>query len=153
MSALPVESRDHIAAALAVETLARTGQLRLRANGASMLPALRPGDELEFLAPVDTVDPGDIVLWRRDGRLVIHRVLDRQGDRIVTQGDALPRPDAALEMTQVLGKLTGCHRAGLRLQLRRPGLLDRCRGWIFRRSETATRLFLHWHGLTRRVAA
>src|SRR4249919_1581528 len=138
---------------LAAESLARSGRLRLRATGASMLPALRPGDELEFISASSAVEAGDIVLWDREGRLVVHRVLARDGDSILTQGDALRSPDAPLSMAQVLGKLESFRRNGRDLDAGRAGARDRAWAWLLRRSDLATRIFLRWHRFTLRVPA
>jgi hypothetical protein len=138
---------------LAAESLARSGRLRLRATGASMLPALRPGDELDFVSDARAVEAGDIVLWRREGGLVVHRVRARDGDNLLTQGDALRSPDAPLSMAQVLGKLESCRRKGSDRTAGRAGVRDRAWAWLLCRSQLATRIFLRWHRFTQRVPA
>jgi hypothetical protein len=73
----PIPLRDALGCELATETLRSFGQLRLRVNGASMLPAVWPGDILTVIR--DTAAqalPGDIVLFGREGRLVAHRVVE-----------------------------------------------------------------------------
>jgi signal peptidase I len=56
--------------------------------GTSMEPALSTGD-LAVLRPADSYEEGDVVAFdsRRLGTTVVHRIVDREGDRFVTQGD------------------------------------------------------------------
>ena len=63
---------------LFVETLLRFGEGKLAVTGASMLPAVWPGDVLEVRRQEAAgVRPGDVVLFRREGRLVAHRVVEQ----------------------------------------------------------------------------
>jgi signal peptidase len=72
-----VSDQQALACELAAEVLRSSGHLRLRLEGASMLPALWPGDILSVssVGPADAV-PGDIVVYKRGGRLVTHRVVE-----------------------------------------------------------------------------
>ncbi len=82
--------------------------IRLRANGTSMLPAIWPGDVLT-VAPstASTPAPGDVALTLRDGRWLVHRVVERRAQgkvvALVTRGDALDRADPVVASTEVLG--------------------------------------------------
>jgi hypothetical protein len=147
------EAGARSANALAAESLGRSGRLRIRATGASMLPALVPGDELEFDA-CDLADlvPGDVALFRRGERLLAHRVLRIDGDVLTAQGDALAAPDPVVPAADVLGKLVAIGRAG---QPSRVGLslAQRACRWLLRRSDLATRLYLGWHRRSTRVLA
>ncbi len=61
----------------------------------SMSPSFGTGD-LVLMQGFDTAPrEGDIVLFPSpvDGRAVIHRVVDVQGDKVLTQGDAVGSPD------------------------------------------------------------
>lgn len=143
------------AIALAAETLHRFGRLSLRVTGASMLPALRPGDVLQFESfNVEYTEPGDVVLYRRDGRMVAHRVLTRTIIGLLTQGDALAQPDSPVHHDDVLGRVVGLSRCGRSLSHRRSSRLrDHLSRWLFRRFDLATGLFLHWQRLSARKAA
>jgi hypothetical protein len=75
---------------LAADVICRFGTLRLRVNGFSMLPSMWPGD----IACVSSVDRdayrlGDVVLYARNGRLFVHRLVEMAGETAVTRGDAL----------------------------------------------------------------
>ncbi len=63
---------------LAGEVLRSSGTLRLRVTGWSMLPTVMPGDTLviEHVSS-DAVSEGDIVLFVRDRRFFVHRVVTK----------------------------------------------------------------------------
>ena len=73
----PGSFRDIVGCELAAEVLRSSGELRLRVNGSSMLPAVWPGDLLLVSSREATeAQPGDIVLFKRKGGLVAHRVVE-----------------------------------------------------------------------------
>lgn len=95
---------------LAGEVLRRNGKLRIRVNGWSMLPTIWPGDALIIDALNDgPVGVGQIVVFGRDGRLFIHRVVSEDvassPATIQTRGDAMPQSDPPISTTALLGKV------------------------------------------------
>ena len=69
-------SREQHKHLLASEVLRASGTLRLTAPGHSMLPTLWPGDLLTVEArSIDQVQAGDVVLFTRENRFFVHRVL------------------------------------------------------------------------------
>ncbi|MGC2195079.1 MAG: hypothetical protein WA628_10425 [Terriglobales bacterium] len=104
------QSRDQLKHNLTAEVLRTAGTVRLTAFGYSMLPALWPGDFLTIQAQsFDQVQVRDVVLFAREGRFFIHRVLEkREKDserHLVTRGDALPEADAPVRPEEVLGAI------------------------------------------------
>jgi signal peptidase len=98
--------------ALVAETLRASGCSRLRVHGESMLPALWPGDVVEIAScsPED-VQPGEIVLALRDGRLFLHRLLAPcKPNGFLLRGDSMPGPDPPFPPGAMLGRLV--RRAG-----------------------------------------
>ncbi len=101
------------------------GTVHLRVSGSSMLPWVRPGDLLQILHtdPKRTC-PGEIILFTRDGRLFVHRVIrkDQRPDwpLVVTKGDALPHADAPLSGPEFLGRVISIDRGGRRIDLQAP---------------------------------
>src|SRR5712664_4034589 len=90
---------------LAVELLRRGGPLRIKARGASMLPFVRDGDIVFVTPTAKGIDIGDIVCYETaPGRLCLHRLIRRDGDRFVAKGDALSFTEV-IEPTQLLGKV------------------------------------------------
>jgi signal peptidase I len=102
---------------LAAEALRSWGKLRLLARGLSMLPTLRPGDFLtvQSVSP-EQIEPGEIMLYMREGRFFIHRV---KGKRVaggeaffIARGDCMPEDDPPVRSSEVLGKIVEVQRAG-----------------------------------------
>lgn len=103
-------ARDQHKRSLAAELLRTTGTVRLSALGYSMLPTLWPGDLLTIEAKsFDQVQVGDVVLFAREDRFFIHRILrkdDLEGRKyLVTRGDAMPDADAPVSPGELLGKV------------------------------------------------
>src|SRR5207237_3650565 len=73
---MDASTREACKHSLAAEVLQSIGELRFRASGISMLPALWPGDCLTIRAhSIEEVQQGDIVLYARGGRFFIHRIM------------------------------------------------------------------------------
>ena len=136
---------------LAGEVLTSSGSLRLRVTGWSMLPAIFPGDTLVIEpARSESVGKGDIVLFRRDGRLFAHRVSGKSGSasdfQIVTQGDGMRNPDPPVSSSQLLGKVSFVVREGRCLELAQtPRLSMRAVAALVRRSSWAARVVVGVH--------
>jgi hypothetical protein len=95
--------------------------VRLRVHGESMLPTLWPGDVVEIEScSLEDVRPGEIVLARRDGRLILHRLIaPSTPNGFLLRGDAVPRPDPLFPPETLLGRMArrgdeGRAGAGLR---------------------------------------
>lgn len=72
---------------LVEEQLGEGRQVCIVLNGVSMLTALHDGDTI-VLAPLrDEPAPGDILLFRVGGSHIVHRLLRREGDNYILQGD------------------------------------------------------------------
>src|SRR4051812_34147145 len=102
---------------IAAEVLRCSGSLTLQATGRSMVPTIWPGDTLIVEpATAANVDAGDIVLFSNSCRFVAHRVTEKTADienvRMVTRGDAMSAPDAAIEESQLLGRVVLILRDG-----------------------------------------
>src|SRR5260370_42187200 len=86
---------------LIADALRIRGRVLLRTYGSSMLPWMRPGDISRVRrTSVENVRCGDLVLFRRDNRLFVHRILDERNKLCVRQGsakgDAHPKPGGCL---------------------------------------------------------
>ena len=97
--------------ALAAGALRSSGTLSAQVTGCSMLPSLWPGDLLLISRrEVDQILPGDIVLFARSGRLIIHRVVIRtvecESTHLTTRGDAVAAEDLRLAASEVLGRVS-----------------------------------------------
>ena len=95
------------------------GSVCLRVLGGSMTPWIRSGD-LVFIKrfEFERVSAGDVVLFERDGRFFVHRIIGRAqsikaGERVprwITKGDALDGLDAPVSPEEFLGRATRIHR-------------------------------------------
>lgn len=155
VTAAPGSATQAVGAALVVETLSRAGQVRLRATGGSMVPAIAAGDLLTFRqVSAAALQPGCVVLVHHDGRLLIHRLRCCAQGMAITRGDALREDDPPVPLAHVLGVLVGQHRGhrplpvGGRHWLRRQRLV---RGLV-QRFDVAHRLF-HRFPLLHRLAS
>ena len=144
-----------VARELAEEVLRRLGKLVLPASGRSMVPAIWPGDCLVVEPAISSnVAPGDIVLFSNAYRFVAHRVVAKNGDadklRVLTRGDAMATADAPIKSGEILGKVSFIVRNGRCFEpeksLRRS---ERALATLLRRSQTAARVIVGVHGLSR----
>lgn len=148
----PWESEAHaLKCELAADVLLSCGKLRLKVTGWSMLPSIWPGDVL-VIDRVESVQisNGDIVLYRRDRRLIVHRIVKtrhcpREG-MVLTRGDAMPAPDLPVSEHDLLGRVSWILRRD-RCITPRPGVsvTERCIALLVRRSMIAAQLFVRMH--------
>jgi phage repressor protein C with HTH and peptisase S24 domain len=76
------------------------------AQGTSMRPLFAPGTTLRvYPATANDVRPGDIVLVAAGERLMAHRLIRVEGERIVTRGDAMPGEDEPLPREAIIGRV------------------------------------------------
>ena len=70
----------------------------------SMEPTLYAND-LVVIKACDDYAVGDVIVYQDGSILVIHRIIDRTGDLVQTQGDANNAADEPIEMSAIKGKL------------------------------------------------
>lgn len=145
--AVAIDERSDLKLHLATKVLRSFGEARLNVAGASMLPAIWPGDILE-VHRVEAADLslGDIVVFARENRLVVHRVLqvNREQDAVVviTRGDRSPRADEPVPADEVLGRVRTIQR-GRRNITPQLTLWTQIASWILLRSELCTRVLYY----------
>ncbi len=116
-----------------------------------MLPAIFPGDTLVIEPAIsDSVGKGDIVMFHRDRRLFVHRVSGTSGSapdlQIVTQGDAMSKPDPPVFSSQLLGKVSFVVRNGRCLEpAKSPKFPMRAVAALVRRSSSVARVVVGVH--------
>jgi signal peptidase I len=138
---------------LAAEMLRNRGVIHLKAWGASMLPSVWPGDLLTIRgAGYDEIVPGDIVLIRRDDRIVIHRLVARHPaqDRFswITRGDAMSHNDPPIAQSELLGRVASIHRAHRSfIPSRRVSLFHSVLAWMLCRWDRFRNLTLRIHAV------
>jgi len=119
-----------------------SGKVQLRVAGASMVPVLWPGDQITVrLSDSSKLGPDAIVVFRQSERLVVHRVIRRMSDRIVTRGDARLCCDRPVKATEVLGRVESIRRNGRPVRMQ-PRFWQRVAALVLRHSGGSTRVFL-----------
>jgi len=136
---------------LAAEVLQSTGELRFRVSGISMLPTLWPGDLLRIRAnPSSQIGPGDVVLFEREGRFFVHRVVRTRAECVVTRGDCMPQDDSPISPAQILGRVMEVRRGEQSFAVpAKVSVSQRCLAWCFCRWDLLSRLGMRWHAAKR----
>jgi hypothetical protein len=92
------------AARLIRDAVAAGGEMWVSGAGGSMHPTIRHLDPV-LVAPVARrVRRGEVVLVPLGSRLMLHRVVDVQGDIVLTRGDARQRNDAPVPREDVVAR-------------------------------------------------
>jgi signal peptidase I len=143
-----LETSGPIGSDLAAEVVRRFGTLRLRVTGGSMAPGVRPGDTLVVQScGLGEVSAGEIVVYRRTGRLVVHRVTGyamQSGERhLLTRGDRARGIDLPVSSMEFLGRVCSLHRDTMTVPAATDrNLIERMISWILSYSNRATSLYL-----------
>ena len=74
--------------------------------GHSMVPTFYPGDTVMLESmKMNTVSPGDIIIFELDENIVIHRVVDIYEDKVITKGDHNKYLDPMINVNNIIGKV------------------------------------------------
>lgn len=82
----------------------------------SMYPTLCKGDRLE-LGPAELLHAGDLVVFRKQAGIVCHRLITRQGNLLLTKGDASSGPPEHVQIQDVLGVVSAVVRGSTRVNV------------------------------------
>ena len=133
------------------EYLDQNGSMTYTNVGVSMLPLLRQGRDLFTLEKKGDArcKVGDVVLYRADGKYVLHRVVEVRENDYVILGDNCVRREFGISDEDIIGVMTGFVRGGkehsvsdagyrlysaLWLRTEKPRIfLKRARAWLRRR--------------------
>jgi signal peptidase I len=120
MSRLTHDDYRQLALELSQGELAIDGLLRLRVNGDSMAPFLQPGDSVLVAAVAPAlIERGDLILLRRAGEVVTHRVVAKSRDSWRTKGDNRHQLDPAIGCQEILGRVVAIERGSEIVPLRK----------------------------------
>jgi hypothetical protein len=105
--------------------LKRRGRISLRVHGTSMQPWVRPKDiALIRKISLENVRCGDVVLFRRENHLFVHRIVEKRGSldaaQLFSKGDAHPTSDGMVQEEELLGRVVRIYRHGRRIDLDAP---------------------------------
>jgi signal peptidase I len=103
------------------ELLRQKTPVNFAAGGVSMNPTIRDG-ELVRVRPVEPSElrHGDIVLYPLHERLILHRIIEIQHDRVIATGDAALEGTETIERATILGIAESVRRDGTFIPLDRP---------------------------------
>lgn len=146
------ESSNRNACELAEAVIRGFGEVRVRVFGTSMVPSILPGSLISVQrVDISEISNGEIVLYSRDGRFFVHRVVARtcvnEQPALITRGDRLGYDDPPVTSTELLGRVNGIQHGERpsegRLQpVARLGACKRAILRILQRSDRATYLYL-----------
>jgi len=108
MSRAQTAERDRARLEVAIESLRRSGSLRMCGTGSSMTPTIRAGSRVLIRrAGLDEVRRGEIVLIGSERGVRLHRLVDvrhgSEGAWLVTRGDNDMDNDPPVRASQLLG--------------------------------------------------
>ena len=114
--------------------------VRIRLKGTSMTPLLRDGRDEVIVVPYveGELSPMDVVLFRYRGGHLLHRIVRRDGDCLLMQGDGCLVAQERCAITDVVGRVVAVVRPSGRVvsvsswRWRLPSLLW-CRLGVLRR--------------------
>ena len=115
-----------LACGLAEEVVRTFGEVRMRVSGTSMTPSIIPGDLISVqCAKINEISPDEVIVFSRDGRLVVHRVIARAVNSkepssesifgepyLITRGDRVQNDDPRVSPSELLGRVISVERRG-----------------------------------------
>jgi hypothetical protein len=102
---------------LVAEVARDFGEVRMRVMGLSMFPCLLPGDIVTVeRRAIEEFRPGEIAKYLRDGRLMVHRVIEMRDGKLITRGDVAMENDPPVGAEEVVGKVVSVDRGGARFE-------------------------------------
>ena len=96
------------------EYLEKNGSLTYGFSGGSMLPLLRQGRDLFTVRrkTADRCEAGDVILYRRRHRYVLHRIVKVRPEDYVVLGDNCVKLEYGIRDEDIIGVMTGFVRDG-----------------------------------------
>ena len=90
------------------QEIAEGRSVRFRLVGHSMFPLIRNGKDEVLLTPCTEAElrPMDVVLFRYQGKHVLHRILCREGSLLIMQGDGSLVAKESCSTADVVGKVS-----------------------------------------------
>jgi signal peptidase I len=143
------QQRSALGCELVAEVVRRFGRVRLKVTGASMLPTVWPGDVITVRPNIAALQPGQVILYRREGMLVPHRITRIRGGVLTTRGDSVRHDDPPVSESDLVGQVVCVEHNGRCLELKQ-SCWQRMSSFVFRRSEFCRRTALRLGRRSRR---
>ena len=136
------QCRSAVACRLVADVARGFGEVRLGVTGASMIPAIWPGDViLVHHRNPGELQSGKIILYVRGENLVAHRITSIRDARLITRGDSLSHDDPSIGESDILGEVVCLLRNGRYISPRQT-FLQRGVSALLRRSGFCKRMAL-----------
>jgi len=101
------------------EMLALCGEIPFATKGRSMWPFVRDNPDAVRIGRIEKeIVKGDVILFRYQGRVLLHRVCGQDENGFITRGDNCIACETGIAEEDVIGILTGVTRKG---SIRTPG--------------------------------
>ena len=105
------------------QILEEDGVLVYTCKGYSMYPLLRQNKDLLVIRkPEGEIRKYDIVLFRQNGKYILHRIIEMNEDTVVTAGDHNTFKDQRIRKDEIIGVLTAIVRDGKEIDINDPKL-------------------------------
>ena len=113
------------------QALAEHGSFVTRAQGVSMQPLIRPGRDLVEISQKgsDRCKKYDVVLYKRDGKYILHRILEVRPHDYVIAGDHQIYKEYGVTDEDIIGVLSAVIRDGKRIPVTDKNYLRYVRLW------------------------
>jgi signal peptidase len=115
-------------------------------TGRSMVPLIQDGDHVLVAHGCAGVRRGDVIILRREGRLVVHRVLriysGHAGPTFLTKGDHVSQLDSPLRADEIVGRVLALKRGDRYMSL--DTTVWRMVGWLIAVSMLAWTKLDNW---------
>jgi signal peptidase I len=91
--------------------LAEGKTLKIKTDGYSMYPSIKPGSVILIEPLIEDMppSPGEIIAWKRESGFVVHRLVriikDGRLINFITRGDSCAREDQPISVDQIAGKV------------------------------------------------
>jgi hypothetical protein len=142
------QQRPSLGCELVAEVVRSFGGVRLKVTGGSMLPAIWPEDVITVRRrDLAALQPGQVVLYRREVMLVPHRITHIRGGVLTTRGDSVRHDDPPIGEADLVGQVVCVEHNG-RCQELKQTCWQRMGSFVFRRSDFCRRMAL---SLSRRL--
>jgi len=118
-------------ARLAIDLSVAGRPFKVAVYGTSMFPFIRNGDVITITPFRSRIRRGRVIAFlRRDGRLIIHRVVKVLPDGVITKGDNLPETDTPLSFERIIGTVNTVHRNDRRIRFGVAGISGMLVAWL-----------------------
>ena len=79
--------------------------IKLKTKGKSMFPLIKDNSEIEVKVSTEKIKKGDIILYFKNKKFFVHRLLKKKGEKHLLKGDNNWAFDEIIKEVNVIGKV------------------------------------------------